>query len=75
MNNQDIQIDLGMIQETLMMPLWERAREIEKDNPIVYDNYAKNITVFFLSQEYRVLRWDRDRRVVNADGPVSKHLS
>jgi hypothetical protein len=27
------------------------------------------------TQEYRVLRRDRDRLVVNADGPVSKHLS
>jgi O-methyltransferase involved in polyketide biosynthesis len=43
MNNQDIKIDLGPVQETLMLPLWARARETEKDNPIVCDTYAKNI--------------------------------
>ena len=43
MNNQDIKIDLGKVQETLMLPLWARAREAEKDNPIVCDTYAKNI--------------------------------
>ena len=26
-----------------MLPLWARARETEKDNPIVCDTYAKNI--------------------------------
>ena len=43
MNNQDIKIDLGTVQETLMIPLWARARETEKNNPVVYDTYAKNI--------------------------------
>ncbi len=43
MNNQKIKIDLGKVQETLMLPLWARGREAEKDNPIVYDTYAKNI--------------------------------
>jgi len=43
MKNQDIKIDLGKVQETLMLPLWARAREAEKDNPIVCDTYAKNI--------------------------------
>ncbi len=43
MNNQNIKIDLGQVQETLMLPLWARARETEKDNPIVVDTYAKNI--------------------------------
>ena len=43
MDNQDIEIDLGKVQETLLLPLWARAREAEKDNPIVYDIYAKNI--------------------------------
>jgi O-methyltransferase involved in polyketide biosynthesis len=41
MKNQDIKIDLGPVQETLMLPLWARARETEKDNPIVCDTYAK----------------------------------
>lgn len=43
MNNQDIKIELGPVQETLMLPLWARAKEAEKDNPIVFDTYAKNI--------------------------------
>jgi len=43
MKNQNIKIDLGPVQETLMLPLWARARETEKDNPIVCDPYAKNI--------------------------------
>ena len=43
MKNQNIKIDLGPVQETLMLPLWARARETEKDNPIVCDTYAKNI--------------------------------
>ena len=43
MNNQDIKIDLGQVQETLMLPLWARAREAEKNNPIVWDSYAKKI--------------------------------
>ena len=43
MNDQKIKIDLGTVQETLMLPLWARAREAEKDNPIVCDTYAKNI--------------------------------
>ncbi len=43
MDNQDIKIDLGAVQETLMLPLWARARETEKNNPIVYDTYAKHI--------------------------------
>ena len=41
--NQDIKIDLGPVQETLMLPLWARARETEKNNPIVCDAYAKKI--------------------------------
>ena len=43
MKNQNIKIDLGPVQETLMLPLGARARETEKDNPIVCDTYAKNI--------------------------------
>ena len=37
MKNRDIKIDLGAVQETLMLPLWARARETEKDNPVVSD--------------------------------------
>ena len=30
-NNQDIKIDLGKVQEMLMLSLWARAREAEKE--------------------------------------------
>lgn len=43
MNNRDIKIDLGAVQETLMLPLWARARETEKDNPVVCDTCARRI--------------------------------
>ncbi len=43
MSNQNMKINLGPVQETLMLPLWARAKETEKNNPIVYDIYAKNI--------------------------------
>jgi len=62
MNNQDIKIDLGPVQETLMIPLWARARETGKDNPIVCDTYAKNI----------VERIDYDFSQFE-EGPVAEH--
>jgi O-methyltransferase involved in polyketide biosynthesis len=43
MKNQDVKIDLGAVQETLILPLWARAKEMEKKNPIVYDTYARDI--------------------------------
>lgn len=43
MNNQEIKIDLGAVQETLFIPLWARAKETEKENPIVYDSFARDI--------------------------------
>ena len=43
MNNRDIKIDLGPVQETLILPLWARAKEMEMKNPIVYDTYARDI--------------------------------
>ena len=62
MNNPAIKIDLGEVQETLMLPLWARARETEKDNPVVYDTYAKNI----------VERIDYDFSRIE-DGPAADH--
>jgi len=62
MNNQAIKIDLGTVQETLMLPLWARARETEKDNPIVCDPYAKNI----------VERIDYDFSQIE-EGPAADH--
>jgi O-methyltransferase involved in polyketide biosynthesis len=43
MKNRDIKIDLGAVQTTLFFPLLARAREAEKNNPIVYDIYARDI--------------------------------
>ena len=62
MNNQNIKIELGGVQETLMIPLWARAQETEKNNPIVYDKLAKNI----------VERVDYDFSQFE-EGPVAEH--
>ena len=43
LKDRDIKIDLGAVQETLVLPLWARAKEAEKKNPIVYDPYARDI--------------------------------
>ena len=60
--NKDIRIDLGAVQETLMIPLWARAQEAKKNNPIVCDPYAKNI----------VERVDYDFTQFE-EGPVAEH--
>lgn len=38
-----IKIDLGSLQETLFIPLLFRAKESEKDNPLLYDGFAREI--------------------------------
>jgi len=43
MKDRDIKIDLGAVQETLVIPLWARAKDAEKNNPIVGDIYARDI--------------------------------
>ncbi|MCP4291708.1 MAG: class I SAM-dependent methyltransferase [bacterium] len=43
MNNQANKVELGAVQETLMLPLWARAFETGKRHPIVYDPSAKKI--------------------------------
>ena len=62
MNNPLIKIDLSEVQETLMLPLWARARETEKDKPVVCDTYARNI----------VERIDYDFSRIE-DGPAADH--
>lgn len=62
MKNRDIKIDLGAVQETLILPLWARAKEMEKKNPIVYDTYARDI----------VARIDYDFSKIEA-GQVADH--
>jgi O-methyltransferase involved in polyketide biosynthesis len=41
MKDRDIKIDLGAVQKTLVLPLWRRAKEAEKNNPIVCDTYLQ----------------------------------
>ncbi|MBD3414574.1 MAG: hypothetical protein GF421_09110 [Candidatus Aminicenantes bacterium] len=43
MKDQDVKIELGAVQETLIIPLWARAKEAEKSNPILCDGYARDI--------------------------------
>jgi O-methyltransferase involved in polyketide biosynthesis len=42
-DRQDLKIELGAVQETLIIPLWARAKEAEKSDPIINDIYAKQI--------------------------------
>ena len=41
--DEEIKIKLGEIQETLLLPLWARARETERNEPLILDNYARDI--------------------------------
>ncbi len=43
MSDQAIKINLGVIQETLVIPLWARAEETRKSQPIIDDPYARDI--------------------------------
>lgn len=43
MNEQDLKIDLGAVEETLVIPLWARAKDAEKKDPIVNDICARDI--------------------------------
>ena len=43
MKEKEIKINLGEIQTTLLLPLYARARETEKKDPLIYDSYAKSI--------------------------------
>ncbi len=43
MEDREIKIDLGVVQETLMIPLWARAEETGKSQPIINDSYARDI--------------------------------
>ena len=62
MNRQGMKVDLGAVQETLVLPLWARARETEKDKPVVYDPHAKDI----------VERIDYDFSQIE-EGPAADH--
>jgi O-methyltransferase involved in polyketide biosynthesis len=41
--NEKIKIELGEVQKTLLMPLWGRAKEYLKENPLIKDEYAYKI--------------------------------
>ena len=43
MKDRDLKIDLGAVQETLIIPLWARAKDAEKNYPILGDIYARDI--------------------------------
>ena len=38
-----IRVELGEVQKTLLIPLWGRAKESEKPNPIVLDPLARRL--------------------------------
>jgi len=43
MNDDSNQLQLGSIQETLLLPLWGRAIETQKQKPLLIDNKAVSI--------------------------------
>lgn len=43
MNEQDLKIELGAVEETLVIPLWARAKDAETNDPILNDTYARDI--------------------------------
>lgn len=43
MKDQDFKIKLGAVQETLLLPLWARAKDMETKNPIASDRFAQSI--------------------------------
>ena len=43
MDEKNIKLEVGAIQQTLILPLWARARETDKKHPILKDPIAKDI--------------------------------
>lgn len=41
--NENKEISLGAVQETLLLPLWGRAEETQKNNPLLIDKVAVSI--------------------------------
>ena len=52
--NKKNKIELGNIQETLLLPLWGRAIETKKENPLLIDNIAVSI-ITNLSYDFSVI--------------------
>ncbi len=44
MKDKDLKVDLGAVEETLLIPLWARAKDAEKNHPVLNDTHAKDIT-------------------------------
>ncbi len=82
MKNRDIKIGLGTVQETLMLPLLARAIESEKENPILYDTYARDIVTridYDFSKLEELLTDDMHQisfpiRAYNFDSTISEFL-
>jgi O-methyltransferase involved in polyketide biosynthesis len=43
MSDDDLKVDLGAVEETLVIPLWARAKDAENEESILNDSYAKDI--------------------------------
>jgi O-methyltransferase involved in polyketide biosynthesis len=43
MRDHDLKIDLGAVEETLVIPLWARAKDAEKKDPVISDTLAGEI--------------------------------
>ena len=41
MSEQDLKVDLGAVEETLVIPLWARSKDAERKDPILNDTYQK----------------------------------
>jgi O-methyltransferase involved in polyketide biosynthesis len=41
--DQDLKIELGAVEETLVLPLWARAKDAETNDPILNDTYSRDI--------------------------------
>jgi O-methyltransferase involved in polyketide biosynthesis len=43
MKEKDFKIELGAVEETLVLPLWARAKDAEMSDPVLNDLYARDI--------------------------------
>jgi O-methyltransferase involved in polyketide biosynthesis len=81
MEDQPVKIDLGAVQETLVIPLWARAKEATKSNPIVYDPYARDIVAGIAYDFSKIEAGQKDHqkvwaiRAYNFDVIVQEYLS
>jgi len=62
--DQDFKIELSSVQETLVLPLWARAKDAETEDPILNDTYARDI----------VARIDYDFAHIESEQTVSHQL-